>query len=154
MKYTFIVIVFCAFASFSCAQTASPSKANPSTSTTAAVPASPKADCPCCQKMSDGKAMESCCTHHADVSGKAEMPCCKGKEGNDAMSCMKADKDKPADASSANGMCCAGKEKEGCCSKSDKTTSDKTTEHAVMACCGANGEQCGMAHHDHADINK
>jgi hypothetical protein len=72
------------------------------------------------------------------------MSCCKGK---DAMSCMKGDKDKSADACS-NGKC-GGDGKEGCCSKSDKTT-----EQAAMACCGANGDHCGMAHHDHGDISK
>jgi len=30
---------------------------------------------------------------------------------------------------------------------------DKKTEQA-MACCGATGEHCGMAHQNHADINK
>ena len=77
------------------------------------------------------------------------MSCCKGKDGKDAMSCMKGDKDKSADAMLLEREVRRRTGKEGCCSKSDKAT-----EQAAMACCGANGEQCGMAHHDHANINK
>jgi len=98
--------------------------------------------------MADSKATRSCCAHHQDASAKSDMPCCKGKEGKDAMSCMKGDKNESADACCSNGKCGADG-KTGCCSKSDKNT-----EQAALACCGANGEHCGMAHHDHADINK
>ena len=76
------------------------------------------------------------------------MSCCKGKDGKNAMSCAKGDKDKSADGSCANGKC-GENQKEGCCSKTDKTT-----EQAALACCGKNGEQCGKAQHDHADLNK
>ncbi len=152
---TRMTAIICSFvfalAMFSWAQTAAPSKANPTQPSTAAAPAATKADCPCCQKMADGKATESCCAHHQNGSAKAEASCCKGKEGKNAknaMSCMKGDKDKSADACCSKGKC-GGDGKEGCCSKSNKTT-----EQAAVACCGANGEQCGMAHHDHADINK
>src|SRR5579864_1565105 len=148
MKTRMTAIVFIlALATFSWAQTATPSPANPTQPSTAAAAPETKADCPCCQKMADSKAAASCCTHHQEGSAKSEMSCCKGKEGKDAMSCMKGDKDKSADASSNRK--CGGDGKEGCCSKSDKTT-----EQAAMACCGANGEHCGLAHHDHADINK
>ena len=147
MKFRITAIIIFALAAFSWAQTATPSKPNAAQPSTATAPSPTKADCPCCQKTAEGKAAESCCAHHQDASAKSEMPCCKGKEGKDAMSCMKGDKDKSTAA------CCshdAGNGKEGCCSKVDKNT-----EQAAMACCGgANGEHCGMAHHDHADINK
>ena len=154
MKIKLPAIVFVLLlTTFSGAQAVSSSKADPSQASNATVPAASKADCSsCCQKMSEGKATESCCAHHQEGSAKAEMSCCKGKEGKegkDAMACMKGDKDKSAGTSAANGKCCAGGGKEGCCSKSDKTT-----EQAAMACCGANGKQCGMPHHDHADISK
>ena len=148
MKFRMVLIIL-ALTTFSWAQTTAPSKPNEPSSSTSAVPAAGKADCPCCQKMADSKATESCCAHQQDGSAKSDMPCCKGKDGKDAMSCMKGDKDKSTNASSANGKCCGGDGKEGCWSKSDKTT-----EQAAMACCGANGEHCGMAHHDHADLNK
>jgi hypothetical protein len=148
MRFRLPVIVFVvALAAFSWAQTATPPRANPTQPSTAAVPAATKADCPCCQKMADSKATESCCAHHQGASAKADMPCCKSKEGKEAMSCMKGDKDKSKDACCSKGKC-GGEGKEGCCSKSDKTT-----EQAAMACCGANGELCG-AHHDHGDLNK
>jgi hypothetical protein len=60
---------------------------------------------------------------------------------------MKGDKGKSADACCANGKCAEGKE--GCCAKSDKNA-----EQAALSCCGANGEHCGMAHHEHADLDK
>lgn len=149
MKTRMTAIVFIlALATFSWAQTAAPSPAKPTQPSTAAAAAETKADCPCCQKMADSKAAASCCAHHQEGSAKSEMSCCKGKEGKDAMSCMKGDKGKSADASCSSGKC-GGDGKEGCCSKSDKTT-----EQAAMACCGATGDHCGIAHHDHADINK
>jgi hypothetical protein len=147
MKTRLTVIILIALAAFSWAQTATPSNSNPVQPPTTAAPAASKADCPCCQKMTGGKATESCCAHHQDVTAKAETSCCKGKEGKDAMSCMKGDKNKSADACCSNGKC--GDGKADCCSKSDKTT-----EQAALACCGANGEHCGATHHDHADINK
>ena len=145
MKFRPSVIVL-ALAAVSWAQTVTPPKASPTQPPTTAAPATSKADCPCCMKMADGKANELCCAHHQDGSAKSDMPCCKGKG---AMSCMKGDKDKSTNASNSNGKCCGGDGKEGCCSKSDKTT-----EQTAMACCGAGGEHCGMAHHDHADLNK
>jgi len=150
MKFKLTAIIL-ALAVSSWAQTATSPKPNSSQPSTPAVQETAKADCPCCQKMADGKATESCCAHHQDRTAKSEMPCCKGKdkEGKDAMSCMKGDKGTSADACCSNGKCSAGDEKEGCCSKADKTT-----EQAAIACCGANGEHCGMAHHDHGDINK
>ena len=148
-RMTTIVLIFILTLSvFSGAQAANPSQANPTQPSTAAAPAATKAECPCCPKMADSKATESCCAHHQGGSAKSETSCCKGKDGKDAMSCMKGDKDKSADACCSNGKCgVAGKE--GCCSKSEKNT-----EQAGMACCGANGEHCGMAHHDRADVNK
>ena len=147
-RLTAIVFIF-ALAAFSWAQTVTPPQPGPTQPPTGTVKAASKADCPCCQKMADSKATNSCCAHHQDGSAKSDMPCCKGKEGKDAMSCMKGDKDKSTDASSSSGKCCGDGGKEGCCSKPDKTT-----EQAAMPCCGANGEHCGMAHHDHADLNK
>jgi hypothetical protein len=141
------VVFILALAAFSWAQTPT-SKSNPTQPSTA-VPAATKADDSCCQKMADGKAAESCCAHQPDGSAKSEMSCCKGKGGKDAMSCMKGDKDKSTDASCSNGKCGDGDGKAGCCPKSDKTT-----EQAAMACCGADGAHCGMAHHDHAEISK
>jgi len=149
MKFRLTAIVFIfALAAFSWAQTATPTKPDSTQPSSATAPAASKAECPCCQKMADSKATDSCCAHHQEGSAKAEASCCKGKDGKDTMSCMKGDKDKSADACCSNGKC-GGDGKEGCCSKSDKTT-----EQVAMACCGANGEHCGMAHHDHADINK
>jgi len=133
MKFRMIVIIL-ALTTLPWAQTTTPSKSDQPQSSTAPAPAASKTDCPCCQKMTDGKATDSCCAHHQDGSAKSEMPCCKGKEGKDAkdaMSCMRGNKDKSTDASSSNGKCCGGDGKEGCCSKSDKTT-----EQAAMACCG------------------
>lgn len=147
MKLKMAAIVILALAAFSWAQTVTPPQASPTQPPTGAAQATSKADCPCCQKMADSKATESRCAHHPDGSAKPEMSCCKGKDAKDAMSCMKGDKDKSADACS-NGKC-GGDGKEGCCSKSDKTT-----EQAAMACCGANGDHCGMAHHDHGNIDK
>jgi hypothetical protein len=151
MKIRITAIIFSfvfALATFSWAQTATPSNPNPAQPSTASAPAEIKADCPCCQKMADSKVTESCCAHHQNGSAKSEASCCKGTDGRDAMSCMKGDTDKSADACCSKGQC-VDKGKEGCCSKSDKTT-----EQAAIACCGANGEHCGMAHHEHADINK
>jgi hypothetical protein len=148
MKFRITAIIFTfVLAAFSWAQTATPS--NPTQPSTATAPVATKADCPCCQKMADRKATESCCAHHQDGSAKAEMSCCKGKDGKEAMSCMKGDKDKSADACCSKGKCGGDGKEEGCCSKSDKAT-----EEAALACCGEKGEHCGMAHHDHADINK
>jgi hypothetical protein len=149
MKFKMAAIIILALAAFSWAQTVTPPQASPTQPPTGAAQAASKTDCPCCQKMADGKATESCCAHHPDGSAKSDMRCCKGKEGKDAMSCMKGDKDTSTAASSPNGKCCSGDGKEGCCSKSNKTT-----EQAAMACCGANGEHCGMAHHDHGNIDK
>ena len=146
MKFRMIVVIL-ALAALPWAQTATPTKPNAAQPSTAAAPAATKADCPCCQKTAEGKAAESCCAHHQDASAKSDTSCCKRKEGKDAMSCMKGDKDKSADACCANGKC--GEGKAGCCSKTDKNT-----EQAALACCGGNGEHCGVAHHDHADINK
>ncbi len=146
MKIRMIAIIF-ALAAFSWAQNAASPKADPAQPSTASAPAATKAGGFCCQKMGDGKTAESCCAHHADGSTKSETACCKGKDGN-AMSCMNGDKDKSSDACCSNGKC-GDHEKEGCCSKAGKNT-----EQAAMACCGANGERCGAAHHDHADINK
>ena len=146
MKIRMIAIIF-ALAAFSWAQNAPSPKANPAQPSTATAPAATKAEGSCCQKMGDGKAADSCCAHHTDGSTKSEASCCKGKDGS-AMSCMKGDKDKPAEACCSSGQC-GSDMKEGCCSKTNKTT-----EQAAMACCGKNGEQCGKAQHDHADINK
>jgi hypothetical protein len=143
-KMTALILVL---AAFSWAQTATPVKPNPTQSSTAAVPTAAKTDCPCCQKMTDGKTNESCCAHDQEASAKSETSCCKG-DGKNAMACAKGEKDKSADGCCSSGKC-GSDGKEGCCSKSDKTT-----EQAALACCGATGERCGAAHHDHADINK
>jgi hypothetical protein len=148
MKFKLTAIIL-ALAVSSWAQTATPPKSESTQPSTPAVQVTTKADCPCCQKMAEGKATESCCAHHQEGSAKSEMPCCKGKDGKDAMSCMKGNKNTSADACCSNGKCSAGDGKEGCCPKADKTI-----EQAAMACCGANGEHCGMAHHDHGDMNK
>lgn len=138
-----------ALSAFSWAQSAASPQATATQATTNSASAATKAECPCCQKMADNKATMPCCAHHEDGAAKSEMSCCKGMAGKDAMSCMKGDKGKSPDASSPNGKCCGGSGKESCCSKSEKAT-----EQAAMSCCGANGEKCGMAHHDHADMNK
>jgi len=98
-----------------------------------------------CPMMADNKGDKSCCEHHQDGSAKSEMACCQGK---DASACMKGDKDKSASAAGADSKCCGGDQKD-CCAKSDKTA-----EQAAMACCGGSGEHCGMAHHDHGEMNK
>jgi hypothetical protein len=148
MKFDRILLILC-LATVSVAQTSTPTKADPSTGqkavTTESVKA--KANCPCCQKMADSQDAKSCCQHDPAVKGeKQAMSCC---QGNDGMSCMKGDKDKSADATCANGKCCGANAKEDCCA-----TSDKTTEQAAMACCGAAGGHCGAAHHDHGDMKE
>lgn len=146
MKIRLIAIVL-ALAAFSWAQTTPAAKPSATQTSTASVPAATEASCPCCQKMADSKAAESCCAHNEEgSSAKSQMPCCKAKQGKDGVSCMKGDKDKSAAACGSNGKC--GDGKEGCCAKADKST-----EQAI-ACCRASGEHCGMAHHEHADINK
>jgi hypothetical protein len=146
MKFRTTTIAFIfILAAFSLAQTATPTKPNATQPSTATAPATTKADCSCCEKMAEGKANESCCAHHQDAS-KSEAACCKGKDAKEAVSCMKGDKDKSADACCSNGKC--GDGKEGCCSKCEKNS-----ERAALACCGPNGEHCGVAH-DHGDINK
>ncbi len=99
------------------------------------------ADCPCCQKMAEGKDAMACCQH--DKNGKNAMACCDGKDG---MACMKGDKNMAAKDCCTNGKCDASA-KSGCCAKGDKTS------ETAMACCGAKGQHCGMGH-DHNDINR
>ena len=146
MKFRMTALILI-LAAFSWAQTATPTKPNATEPSTVAPPAATKADCPCCQKMAEGKAADSCCAHHQEASAKSEASCCQRKAGEEAMSCMKGDKNKSADSCCANMKC--GEGKAGCCSKNDKNT-----EQAALACCGAKGEHCGAAHHEHADINK
>jgi hypothetical protein len=142
IRLTAIIFVV-ALAAFSWAQAATPSKANPEQSSTATAQAKTKAECPC--SKADGKAAESCCAHHQDGSAASDKSCCKGKDGKEAMSCMKGDKDK---AKCCSGGSCAADGKT-CCSKSDKTI-----ERAALACCGTNGNRCGTAHRDQTDIAK
>ena len=148
MKFKQILLILC-FATVSVAQTSNQPKADPSAEqkAVAAEQGTAKADCPCCQKMTDSKDAKPCCQHDAAAKGEKEaMSCCQGKDG---MSCVKADKDKSADAASANGKCCGGEDQKGCCQKSDKGTGQ-----AMMACCGGPSGQCGVAHHDHGEMNK
>lgn len=84
-----IIFIF-ALAASSWAQTATSSKANPDQSSTAAAQATTKAECPCCK--ADGKAAASCCARHQEGTATSDQACCKGKEGKEAMSCMKGDK--------------------------------------------------------------
>ena len=142
IRLTAIIFVV-AIAAFSWAQTATPSKANPAPSSTATAQATTKAECPCCK--ADGKAAASSCARHQDGSAASDQACCNGKDGKEAMSCMKGDKNKA--------RCCSGgkcaTDRKTCCSKSDKTT-----EQAALVCCGTNGNRCATAHRDQADITK
>ncbi len=141
IRLTAIIFVV-ALAASSWAQTETPSKANPAQSSTAGAQATTKAECPCCK--ADGKAAASSCARHQG-SAASDKSCCKVKDGKEAMSCMKGGK--TADACCSNGKCAtAGKT---CCSKSGKTI-----EQAALACCGTNGNRCGTAHRDQADITK
>jgi len=139
-KFTLMILVL-ALASW--AQTATQNPTSPSDAQKApAAQSETKAGCPCCQKMADSKDAMSCCAHHNHAKGaKEEMSCCGGK---DSKSCMKGDES--AKASCADGKCCSGKDGKNCCAGSDK--GDKM----AMACCGHG--QCGMGHHDHANMDK
>lgn len=103
----------------------------------------PDAACPCCKAMADAKDTKPCC-QSAKTDDKDTASCCHGKQ---AMSCMKDEKTKSADAGRAS--CCGASDQKGCCAKSEKP-SDKT----AMACCGGPGGHCGMQQHEHADPNK
>jgi hypothetical protein len=91
-----------------------------------------------CPMMKDSKNDMACCAHQQDGSAKSDMSCCQGKDGKDAMACMKGDKSKTAASCCAGGKC-AHTGKAGCCTKSEKTT-----EQAGMACCGAGAAHCAM----------
>lgn len=129
------------FALAAWAQTATPNPPSAGDAQKAPVAqSSSKAECPCCQKMADGKDAMACCHHEANVKDAA-MACCNGK---DAKSCMKADKS--AKASCEGGKCCAGKDVKNCCAGSEKDGA------MAMACCGKG--QCGMGHHDQGNVDK
>src|SRR5579872_5508438 len=111
---------------------------------TSANPATPKSDTPssqpsACQKMMQGKMMDSCCMKTAE-SGKEKMSCCQGKDAKDAMACMKGDKDKESKMSCGDGKCGEGTNMKDCCAKkgADQTAA---MEHCPM-----------MAQHDHSDM--
>jgi hypothetical protein len=148
MKFNRMLLIL-SLATLSVAQTSTPTKPDSSADqkAEAAQQVTAKADCPCCQKMADSKDAKSCCHHDAAAKGEKEgMSCCQGKDG---MSCMKSDKDNSADAACAKDKCCASDSIKGCCARSDKTT-----EQASMVCCGGASGHCGMAHHDHGDMNQ
>src|SRR5579872_260207 len=138
---------------------------------TSANPATPKSDTPssqpsACQKMMQGKMMDSCCMKTAEsgkekmscCQGKASagkeskadvsdakseenaMSCCQGKDAKDAMACMKGDKDKESKMSCGDGKCGEGTNMKDCCAKkgADQT---QAMEHCPM-----------MAQHDHSDM--
>ncbi len=120
--------------------TQTPSRSNDQQTVTAPQADSKTAQSSCCQKMADSKSAMSCC--HQQANGKdAAMACCSGKDG---MSCMKSDKS--AKAACTDGKCCDRKAAKGCCKG---TEPDGTM---AMACCGSG--QCGMGHHDQANMDK
>ena len=140
MKLRLLAAVL-AVSAFSYAQSATPAQSTSPQPSTTPAPAATKAECPCCQKMSDEKTPMSCCAHHQDNSAHSEMPCCKGKDGKEAMSCskgkdgdktmtccqgkhdkdamssMNADKDKSVNAPSSPKKSCGGEGKASCCSQ-------------------------------------
>ena len=137
MKPKLLAIIL-AVSAFSWAQNATPAQSASPQPSTGPAPAATKAECPCCQKMSDNDATMSCCAHHNDTSAKSNADCCKGKEGKPAMSCSKAKdgddamscckgkdgkdamscmkEDKSANASSSSKKSCGGDGMHGCCS--------------------------------------
>jgi hypothetical protein len=125
MKSLKVLVMMMALTVLPWAQTSTPNSPSPAQSTT-------KSECPCCQKMAEGKEGKSCCAHHdmAVKDGKA-MSCCQAKGGK---SCMKGGKKEMA--------ACA---KEGCCGSDAKDCCKKDGDKSAMACCS--GGQCGM-HHD------
>ena len=145
MKIRIIAVVMLS-AVFSLAQTFTETKPVPGDEPKAAsvAQAQKQTDCPCCQKMAEGKdAQPGCCQHDAATKGETQAAsCCQGKDG---ISCMKGDPDKSSAAGSKGGHCC-GDDKKGCCQKTGQTS-----EHAAMACC--KGGHCG-AGHDHGNVNK
>jgi hypothetical protein len=132
MKYKMLALIL-ALTVLSWAQTATPT--TPSTPQQSTVPAN-KVKCPCCEKMAaaDAKDAPACCAHHDMKSGMGDM---KDKDGKEAVSCMKNDKDQATapccnDACSKDSCekdktaaaCCAGKcgnDEKGCCKKTEKT---------------------------------
>ncbi len=143
-----LMVLALAFAAW--AQSASQNPTSPNDAQKApAAQSETKAECPCCQKMADGKATMSCCARHKhDQGAKEGMSCCGGKDGE---SCMKSDTSAKAscdDGKCCNGdaKCCKDKDSKDCCAGSDK--GDKM----AMACCGHG--QCGMGHHDHGTMDK
>jgi hypothetical protein len=153
MKYKMLALIL-ALTVASWAQTATQN--TPAAPAQSTAPAE-KGKCPCCDKMTDAKAGQSCCHH--EMAGKDEkaLSCCSGKDaksccgGSDAKSCMRSDKDKTA--------CCAdcGKDKTaaGCCGgecgKHHETgcCSHEKSEKTAMNCCD---KQC--ASHASAGASK
>jgi hypothetical protein len=136
MKIKIFVLVML-LAGMLLAQTSSPAKPGPDQPQASAAT---QANCPCCDKMMDGKSAESCCAQHHDQTAKSEMSCCQGKDGKEAMSCAKSQ-----DCCSGEKAC--GKDHKDCCDHSGKTS-----EQAKMSCCS--GGQCGMSHHGQGDVSK
>jgi len=137
MKSLKTLVLLLALTSLPWAQTSTPDSSKPAAQSTA------KTECPCCQKMAEGKEGKSCCAHHdmAAKDGKA-MSCCSGKDakscmGKDGKSCMKGDKDQMAACGKED--CCGSA---GCMKDGDKST---------MACCSGD---CGMKHDAQPDAMK
>jgi len=99
-------------------------------------PSTPKAECPCCEKMAADSG-PGCC-HHEKGMGKNAAGCCGGKQGSGCcgkgMQCGKA--------SAKNGGCCGGQScnnAKGCCGKGCGGNAADGAQ-ASMNCC--KGKQC------------
>lgn len=140
-------------------------QAAPPANSTPAKPDAGKSMPEACQKMMEGKAMDSCCMNDKTAQpgeqkmsccqgkkkdGKAadpssaksdKMACCQGKDGKEEMACMKADKDKKSAMSCSDSKGCEGADMKDCCAgmKADDTAAGM--EHCSM-----------MGEHDHSDM--
>ena len=145
MKVTLVVVLS---ATLCMAQKLTQTKPAPPDTASASVPQdAKKADCPCCQNMSNGNGAKSCCQHDAaNTSKKETVSCCQGKDG---VSCLKDDKGSSTDSTRAESKCCGGDGIEGCCAKPEKTS-----EHAAMGCCEQPDRHCEMMHRSDSDMSK
>lgn len=90
-----------------------------------------KANCACCDKMTQSKDGHAACMRHAKNGDAKQMgSCCAGKDGasccgKNAKSCMNNAK---------SGSCC----KSGCCQDTDKTASGCAGKSCCRGCCGSN----------------
>jgi hypothetical protein len=134
------MVLALALASWAQTSTQNPPSTSDQQTVTAPQSESKTADCPCCQKMADSKAAMPCC-HQAAKGKDAAMACCSGKDGK---SCTKGDKS--AKAACADGKCCDRKVAKNCCKGMEPDGK------MAMACCGSG--QCGMGHHDQANMDK